>query len=118
MNEEAVERAARRLAQMNLDGLPDWDADLSEETRYYWRHEAYEALAAAGCLDTTTEWAVQTQILFDGPWDRIYPMSEADAREQIRRAHINAERRGTDPWERLVSRQVTTTKWKEVDADG
>lgn len=65
-------------------------------------------------VETTTEWAVEAKTLLDGPWDRIFPMPESEAREQIRRAKINAERRGVDPWERLVSRDVTVTLWREV----
>ncbi len=46
-----VERGARRLAEMNLDGLPDWQSDLSEDTRAHWRFEFSEALRCAFNLD-------------------------------------------------------------------
>lgn len=46
-----IERGARRLAEMNLDGLPDWESDLTEQDRTYWRFEFSEALRCAFNLD-------------------------------------------------------------------
>jgi hypothetical protein len=58
-------------------------------------------------VNETTEWGIETQTFVDGPYDRVYgPMSEAEAREWMRRHDINVSR-GLVPSDRLVTRTVS-----------